>query len=68
MAKGDVLGRITDPFGGEEAVIRADTEGIAIGRTHLPLVNEGDAVVHVACFEDVDEVAEQVEQFQAIDG
>lgn len=61
VAKGDVLGRITDPFGGEESIIRADADGIVIGRTYLPLVNEGDAAVHVAFFQDVDEVAEQVE-------
>lgn len=66
VAKGEILGRIADPFGGEEAIIRADSDGIVIGRTHLPLVNEGDAVVHIACFEDVDEVAEHVEQFQTV--
>jgi predicted deacylase len=66
VAKGEILGRIADPFGGEEAIIRADADGIVIGRTHLPLVNEGDAVVHIACFEDVDEVAEHVEQFQTV--
>ena len=64
VTKGDALGLITDPFGGEESTVLADTDGIVIGHTHLPLVNEGDAVVHLACFEDVDEVIGQVEQFQ----
>jgi len=40
-----------------------DQTGIVIGRTHLPLVNEGDAVVQLACSEDIIEVAEHVEQF-----
>ena len=65
VTEGQVLARITDPLGGEEETVPADTNGIVIGRTHLPLVNEGDAVVHVACFEDVDEVAEHVEQFHS---
>ena len=65
VTKGDVLGRITDPFGGEEAIILADADGIVIGRTFLPLVNEGDATVHIAFFRDVDEVAEQVEQLRS---
>ena len=63
VSEGDVIGRITDPFGGEDATVEADADSIVIGRTHLPLVNEGDAVLHLAVFEDVEEVAEHVEQF-----
>jgi hypothetical protein len=37
---------------------------VVIGRTHLPLVNEGDAVVHIARFEDVTAVADHVDSFQ----
>jgi len=38
--------------------------GIVIGRNNLPLVNEGEALFHIARFQDSREVAEQVEAFQ----
>ena len=48
VEKGAVLGIVTDPFGEREAEVRADTPGIVIGRTNLPVVNEGDALFHIA--------------------
>ena len=39
-----------------------------IGRTELPLVNEGDAIFHVATFQRPDRVAESVDDFhEALD-
>lgn len=46
--RGDLLGVVGDPFGDGEQEIRASHDGILIGRAHLPLVNEGDALFHVA--------------------
>ena len=59
---------ISDPSGaGEEAVV-TDVGGIIIGQNNLPLINEGDALFHVARFEDNREAAGQVEAFRdAID-
>ncbi len=45
---GAVLGIVSDPFGEAEAEIVADAPGIVVGRTNLPVVNEGDALFHVA--------------------
>jgi predicted deacylase len=45
---GTVLGIVSDPFGVAEAEVVAEEAGIVIGRTHLPVVNEGDALFHVA--------------------
>ncbi len=45
---GAVLGTISDPFGETEAEILASKAGIIIGNATLPVVNEGDAVVHLA--------------------
>ncbi len=58
------LGTITEPAGDNESVVCAPLGGIVIGRSNLPLVLEGEALFHVACFEDLREVAEQVEEFQ----
>ncbi|MGD9388619.1 MAG: succinylglutamate desuccinylase/aspartoacylase family protein [Gammaproteobacteria bacterium] len=45
---GELLGRVSDPFGSHELRVDALHEGIVIGRNSLPLVNEGDALFHVA--------------------
>jgi len=48
VGAGEVLGMIADPFGAVEAPIRARDAGLIIGRSHLPLVNEGDGLFHIA--------------------
>ncbi|MEN9060610.1 succinylglutamate desuccinylase/aspartoacylase family protein [Ponticoccus litoralis] len=47
VTRGTVLGIVTDPFGEAEAEVLAEVAGIVIGRTNLPVVNEGDAVYHI---------------------
>jgi len=46
--EGDVLGVISDPFGNWEAEVRSSVEGLVIGRANLPVVNQGDALFHIA--------------------
>ena len=48
VARGDLLGTISDPFGEKDIDIVSDTSGLIIGRTNLPVVNEGDALFHIA--------------------
>ncbi len=48
VAKGDVLATVSDPFGTVETDLVAPSPGILIGRAILPVVNEGDAVFHLA--------------------
>ena len=47
VEEGAVLGLISDPFGEAETEVLADGPGIVIGRTNLPVVNEGDALFHI---------------------
>jgi predicted deacylase len=42
------IGVISNPMGDEETPIVASATGIIIGRSHLPVVNRGDALFHVA--------------------
>jgi predicted deacylase len=65
VAEGDKLAVVADPYGESEEEIVADFPGIVIGCTYLPLVHEGDAVLHVARFSDAGQVAEYVDTFQA---
>jgi uncharacterized protein len=48
VARGEHLGEISDAFGGHRAVVRAPFAGVVIGHTLHPLVNKGDALVHLA--------------------
>lgn len=45
---GDLLAIVSDPFGEIDAAITAPEAGIIVGRAMLPVVNEGNAVFHIA--------------------
>ena len=64
VSSGDVLGIVADPLGADEKPVVAERPGIVIGRTELPLVNEGDALFHVAAFDAPDHVATTLEDFR----
>jgi uncharacterized protein len=64
VKKNTLLGVVTDPFGTSETHVLAQFSGIVIGRSNLPLVNEGDALYHIARFEDIKEVEAKVDEFQ----
>ncbi len=64
VKKNTLLGVIADPFGETEAKVLSQFSGIIIGRTNLPLVNEGDALYHIARFEDIEEIKAKVNEFQ----
>jgi predicted deacylase len=65
VKEGDELGLVADPLGEEEAQVLAPASGLVIGRTNLPLVNEGDALYHLARFDHPAAAAQRVEEFQA---
>lgn len=45
---GTLLGAVSDPFGEVEVPVEASHPGIIVGRANLPVVNEGDALFHIA--------------------
>ncbi|KTD13304.1 succinylglutamate desuccinylase/aspartoacylase family protein [Legionella jamestowniensis] len=51
--KNELLCTIVDPFGDNEIKIKCPCAGVIIGKTNIPLVNEGDAIFHIAVFEDL---------------
>jgi hypothetical protein len=57
--KGQVLAYISAPLGHSEIELRAHKGGIVIGQQTLPLVNEGDAIFHLAYFTEDDEMVGQ---------
>ncbi len=52
VERGDLVATIRDPFGKRLSRMTAPASGIVIGHTQHPLVNRGDAVLHVAIVDD----------------
>jgi predicted deacylase len=63
VSSGQRLGIIRDPFGDIEIEVPASVSGIVIGRSTSPLAHEGDALFHLARFEDNKEAQEIVDEF-----
>jgi hypothetical protein len=63
VVKSELLAILSDPFGEKEIEILAPCDGIVIGRTNLPLANEGDALFHVARYRKLETVTARVEEF-----
>jgi predicted deacylase len=67
VIEGEVMGEIIDPsdlFSDIVTYFHAPFDGIVIGHTKVPLVNEGDALFHIARYTDAKRVAQEVENFQ----
>jgi predicted deacylase len=64
VTRGQVLATVGDPFGATRADVVSTAAGIVIGITRSPLAYEGDALFHVAMFEDSKVAEETVERFQ----
>jgi predicted deacylase len=63
VKKGDILGVVDSPYGNNEVEVISANAGLVIGRSNLPLINEGDALFHVARFEQVRDAVQQMEAF-----
>lgn len=63
VKKDDVLAEIRNPFGDHLGTVNASRDGIIIGKQNIPLVQEGDAMFHIAYFaEDDSEIVENIEK------
>ena len=65
IKKGDVLAEIGSPYGDILDVVKASRAGILIGQQNIPLVQEGEAMFHIAYFEEDDKhISQQIESSQ----
>lgn len=48
VQKGERIGTLTDPFGDFEKPVKAKWDGYIICISHNPIVNQGDALVHIS--------------------
>ena len=60
VVAGTSLGVISAPYSSEENVLTAGSDGIVICVSKLPLVNEGEALFHIARFAKSSEVEEEI--------
>ncbi|HKK16638.1 MAG TPA: succinylglutamate desuccinylase/aspartoacylase family protein [Gammaproteobacteria bacterium] len=64
VEKNQVMGVVADPFGQKEEEVIATTSGMVVGRTNIPLVNEGEALFHIARLRESDDAGDRMEMFQ----
>jgi hypothetical protein len=62
VVKGDPLAKICGPTGNFVDILKAPKSGIIIGKQNIPLVQEGDAMFHVATFEKPSDVSDHIDQ------
>lgn len=68
ISSGQVLARVNDPFGEVEVDVVASVSGLVIGRSTSPLTHEGDALVHLARFDNSREAKATVDDFYEAHG
>lgn len=55
VEENELIAIVSDPLGRVNEELRTRRAGLIIGRSNLPIVNRGDAIFHVACFESLDD-------------
>ena len=64
VIRGELLATISNLYGEEINRVNCNADGIIIGRQNIPLVQEGEAMYHIAYFHEPHEVAESLEILQ----
>ncbi len=62
VIKNQVLAEICDPLGGVLDTVITSKSGVVIGKQNIPLVQEGEAMYHIAYFDEPGDVAEHIEK------
>ncbi|MGB0659289.1 MAG: succinylglutamate desuccinylase/aspartoacylase family protein [Mangrovicoccus sp.] len=65
VTEGTVLAAVSDPFGEVRTEVAAPHDGIIVGRSVLPVVNEGDALFHLGKIASAPEAEATVEDLFA---
>jgi len=63
VEENDVIAYIDEPLGDNSFEILSPFNGIIIGKSELPLIQEGDAIVHIANFENLEMADSKIEYF-----
>ncbi|MBU0720668.1 succinylglutamate desuccinylase/aspartoacylase family protein [bacterium] len=63
VSKNEIIAYINAPLDDTSFVLLAPFDGIIIGKSEIPLIQEGDAVFHIARFKDLEVADEKLEYF-----
>ena len=61
----ELLAEITSPYDADSVDVLANRAGIIIGKQQIPLVQDGEAMYHIAYFRRMETATERVEAFQS---
>lgn len=64
VEKGDIVAEISNPFGKGLGTVIAKQKGVVIGKLNIPLVQEGDAMFHIALFDEAEQATEKMERYE----
>lgn len=64
VKKDEIIAFIDEPIGDNSFELRSTFDGIIIGKIQIPLVQEGDAVFHIAGLQNLESAEERIEYFQ----
>ena len=63
VKENEVIAYIDEPLGDDSYEVNSPYNGIIIGKSEIPLIQEGDAVFHVAKFNNLDLAENKIEYF-----
>lgn len=63
VEENEVIAYVDEPLGDDSFEIRATFDGVIIGKSEIPLIQEGDAVFHIAKLKDLDIADNKIEYF-----
>jgi uncharacterized protein len=64
VEEGDLLAYINNPLGEHTEELISPVSGIVIGKTNLPLVFAGEALFNIAGYDEIDQIAENIDAYQ----
>ena len=63
VKKDEIIAYIDEPLGDDSFEVRALFDGVIIGKSEIPLVQEGDAIFHIAKLKDLESAETKLEYF-----
>uniref|UniRef100_UPI0040481576 succinylglutamate desuccinylase/aspartoacylase family protein n=1 Tax=Aliarcobacter sp. TaxID=2321116 RepID=UPI0040481576 len=63
VKKDEIIAFIDEPLGDESFEIKATFDGVIIGKSEIPLVQEGDAIFHIAKLKNLESAETKMEYF-----
>lgn len=63
VVKGETIAYIDEPLGDESFEIKSNFDGVIIGKSAIPLVQEGDAIFHIAKIRNLEIAEDKMEYF-----